>query len=75
LPTTKPERLLTQREVLARFQVSLPTYLKYERLSLVPRGRVICGRTMYLESEVEECMLNAPFRKLRGGVNRAGDRW
>ena len=65
-PLRKPIRVLTQEQVLDRFQVSRPCYLEYERRREVPRARTICGKTVYIEHEVEECILTSPFRKLKG---------
>jgi hypothetical protein len=69
----KPIRVITQRQLLERFQISLPTALKYERLGLLPRARTVAGRTVYLEHEVDECLLNAPVRRLRGDGDNDDD--
>jgi hypothetical protein len=57
--------LITQAEWLERLRVSLPCMLKYERMGLLPRARLVCGKTVYIEAECDEAILTAPFRKLR----------
>jgi hypothetical protein len=66
LPAPKPLRFITQKQWLERLQCSLPCLLKYERCDpRMPKGRDVCGRTMYVEQECDEYILNAPIRPLR----------
>ena len=66
-PPRKPIRALTQKQVLDRFGgISRPCLLAYEKQGKAPRARTLCGRTIYIEHEIEECILTAPIRKLRG---------
>ena len=65
-PPRKPVRVLTQKQVLDRFNITVPTLNKYERKGLVPRARKFCGKTVYLEHEIDNCAVSAPIRKLKG---------
>ena len=65
-PPRKPIRVLTQKQVLDRLQVSRPCYLKYEERGEVPRAHTICGKTVYIEHEIDKCILTSPIRKLKG---------
>jgi len=63
----KPVRVITQEQACDRLKITVPTLLKYEgKEGGIPRARTICGKTVYIEHEFEECIKNAPFRKLKG---------
>ena len=65
-PPRKPVRVLTQKQVLKRLKTTVPTLNKYERLGLIPRARDVCGKTVYIEHEIDQAITSAPFRKLKG---------
>lgn len=65
-PPRKPVQVLTQKQVLDRLKITVPTLNKYERLGLIPPARKFCGKTVYVEHEIDECVKNSPIRKLKG---------
>jgi predicted DNA-binding transcriptional regulator AlpA len=61
----KPARLISQMEVCDRAGKTYPTIWQWIRDGRFPAGREVGGRTMWLESEVDDWMNGLPVRKLK----------
>jgi predicted DNA-binding transcriptional regulator AlpA len=59
-------RGIEKRELLAKIPLSYPTIWKRMREGLFPRSRVIGGRTIWLESEIDAWLAALPNRPLKG---------
>jgi predicted DNA-binding transcriptional regulator AlpA len=59
-------RLLKRKEVLRIFGVSNSTLWEWMRAGLVPKSRVINGRTYWFSDEIDACLDNLPTSKLKG---------
>src|SRR4051812_2134675 len=64
--TADPARLIGKPEVLDRVGVSFVTIWTWMRQDAFPRGRVVGGKTYWLESEINEWILSRPVRRLKG---------
>jgi predicted DNA-binding transcriptional regulator AlpA len=59
-------RLLSKRQVLARVCVTYPSIWKWMREGKFPRSRVIGGKIVWLESEINDFINGLPIRRLKG---------
>jgi predicted DNA-binding transcriptional regulator AlpA len=73
MPTTtkvrggKPgARFISKGEVLDRTAISFPTIWQWMRDGTFPRARSVGGKSMWIESEIDNWILNRPLRKLKG---------
>ena len=57
-----PARLLSKPEVLDRVALTFPTVWKFMREGKFPRSRVLGGKTVWLESEIEAWINALPER-------------
>lgn len=62
----KPERLISKSEVLARVGASYPSIWEWMRQGRFPRSRELGGRVAWLESEINDWIVNRPIRRLKG---------
>jgi predicted DNA-binding transcriptional regulator AlpA len=60
-----PTRLLSKPEVLDRVALTFPTNWKLMREEKFPHGRVLGGKTVWLESEIEAWIAALPERKYK----------
>jgi predicted DNA-binding transcriptional regulator AlpA len=65
-------RLMPKREVLAITGCSYPTLWEWMRAGKFPRSRVVCGKSMWISTEVEAWMQNLPVRRLKGDAPGVG---
>ncbi len=64
--STRPERLIYKQELTKRVGLSFPTIWKQMRDGKFPRGRVVGGKTAWLESEIDQWIATLPERRLKG---------
>jgi predicted DNA-binding transcriptional regulator AlpA len=62
-------RLLSKRQVLDRVCVTFPTLWKWMRAGTFPRARVIGGKSVWLEHEVNAWIAGLPVRRLKGDAS------
>ena len=62
----RPDRLIYKRELTRRVGLSYPTIWKQMRDGKFPRGRVVGGKTAWLESEIDNWIAGLPVRRLKG---------
>jgi predicted DNA-binding transcriptional regulator AlpA len=58
-------RLVGKSEVLARVSLSFPTVWDMIRKGIFPAGRIVGGKTMWLESDVDQWIATRPERKYK----------
>jgi predicted DNA-binding transcriptional regulator AlpA len=58
-------RLLSKPEVLGRVALTFPTIWKLMREGKFPRGRVLGGKTVWLESEIGAWIAALPERRYK----------
>jgi predicted DNA-binding transcriptional regulator AlpA len=61
-----PPRLIDKNELLRRVPFTFPTIWTWMRAGTFPRSRHTGGKTTWVESEVNEWILNRPIQKLKG---------
>ena len=59
-------RLISKHEVLDRVGVTYPTLWSWMRRGAFPRSRELGGKVCWLESEIEDWIVNRPVRRLKG---------
>ncbi len=72
-PSPARDRLLSKREIREIVGASFPTIWKWMQRGLFPRGRVVAGKTKWLESEVATWLNALPVRPLKGDPAKAAD--
>jgi predicted DNA-binding transcriptional regulator AlpA len=60
-----PARLLSKPEVLDRVALTFPTIWKLMRENKFPRGRIVGGKTCWIEAEVEAWIAALPEREYK----------
>jgi prophage regulatory protein len=60
-----PARLLSKPEVLDRVALTFPTVWKLMREGKFPRSRVLGGKSVWLESDIEAWIAGLPERKYK----------
>ena len=70
LANTQP-RLISKSEVLDRVGVTYPTLWVWMRSGAFPRSRELGGKVCWLESEIENWIVNRPIRRLKGDADAA----
>jgi predicted DNA-binding transcriptional regulator AlpA len=69
-PSNKsPPRLIDKNELLRRVPFTFPTIWKWMREGTFPRSRNT-GKTTWVESEVNEWILNRPIQVLKGDAEK-----
>ncbi len=63
---TRPDRLIYRPYLLRRIGLSYPTVWRMMREGKFPRGRVVGGKTAWLESEIDNWIAGLPVRRLKG---------
>ncbi len=63
---TRPDRLIYRPYLLRRIGLSYPTVWRMMREGKFPRGRVVGGKTAWLESEIDNWIASLPVRTLKG---------
>jgi prophage regulatory protein len=72
LPKPSDLRLLSKPEVLYRVGVTFPTIWKWMRAGNFPRARELGpGKSCWVESEINQWILNRPIRRLKGDAGAA----
>jgi predicted DNA-binding transcriptional regulator AlpA len=66
-----PIRLISKSELLKRVPLSFPTIWKMMQQGGFPRARVIGGKSVWIESEVDDFLAALPLRQYKGDVPRA----
>jgi predicted DNA-binding transcriptional regulator AlpA len=67
MPIIQPgAQLLNRKELTAKVNLTYPTIWKLMREGAFPHSRVIGGKTLWLEHEVDEWIANLPQRRLKG---------
>jgi predicted DNA-binding transcriptional regulator AlpA len=61
-----PVRLIFKRELLERVGLSFPTIWKMMQQGRFPRARVIGGKSVWIESEVDDFLAALPLRQYKG---------
>ncbi len=64
--STRPNRLIYRPELTKRVGLSYPTIWKQMRNGTFPRGRVVGGKTAWLETEIDDWIAGLPVRTLKG---------
>ena len=64
--STRSDRLIYRPELTKRVGLSYPTIWKQMRNGTFPRGRVVGGKTAWLESEIDNWIAALPERRLKG---------
>ena len=62
----KPFRFIFRSEVCARIGVTFPTIWDWMQRGQFPRARDVGGRPGWIESEINEWILNRPLRRYKG---------
>jgi predicted DNA-binding transcriptional regulator AlpA len=63
------QRLLSKPEVMAITGVSFPSLWAWMRKGAFPRSRVMQGKSMWLQSEIESWIASLPVRPLKGDAS------
>jgi prophage regulatory protein len=66
MTAAKPARFIGKPEVLDRVYLSYTTVWELMRVGKFPRSRAVGGRSVWVESEIEEWIANRPVRRLKG---------
>lgn len=64
--SAKPACFIKKAEVIRRVGLSYPTIWQWMIEGKFPRSRELGGRTVWLESEIDDFILNRPVRRLKG---------
>lgn len=78
-PTREPEvgpppiRLISKSELLKRVPLSFPTIWKLMRQNRFPCARVIGGKSVWLETEVNDFLAGLPLRRYKDAVPARAD--
>ena len=59
-------RLLDRKELLAKCNLSYPTIWALMREGTFPHSRAVGGKTVWIESEVDDWIARLPRRRLKG---------
>jgi predicted DNA-binding transcriptional regulator AlpA len=59
-------RLLNRKELLAKVNLSYPTIWALMRDGTFPHSRAVDGKTVWVESEVDDWIARLPRRRLKG---------
>jgi predicted DNA-binding transcriptional regulator AlpA len=62
----KPARFISKREMLDRVGASYSSVWLWMRRGTFPRSRELGGKAVFIESEIEEFILNSKVRRLKG---------
>ena len=62
--TTNPARF-NKKQMLARVGASYPSIWQWMREGKFPRSRELGGKAAWLESEIEQWIVNRPIRRLK----------
>jgi predicted DNA-binding transcriptional regulator AlpA len=62
---TQSVQLLTKREVCAKVRRSFPTLWAWMRRGAFPPARDVCGRPMWVASEIDSWIAALPTRKYK----------
>ncbi len=68
----QPNRLVYRPDLLRRIGLSYPTVWRMMREGKFPRGRVVGGKTAWLESEIDHWIAGLPERRLKGDPPERG---
>jgi predicted DNA-binding transcriptional regulator AlpA len=72
-PAPKPPRLVSKKQVLERVPLSFVTIWKMMNAGTFPKSRSIGeNRTVWLESEIDQWILETPTRRLKSASKREG---
>jgi prophage regulatory protein len=59
-------RLLDRKQLMAKTGLSYPTIWKLMREDTFPHSRAVGGKTVWIESEVDDWISRLPLRQLKG---------
>ena len=66
MTAAKPARFIGKPEVLDRVCLSYTTVWEMMRVGKFPRSRAVGDRSVWVEAEIEEWIVNRPVRHLKG---------
>ena len=70
-PARLGDYLVSKRDVLAITNVTFPTIWAWMRAGKFPRARVVGGKSMWLNTDIEAWLATLPVRKLKGDTPEA----
>jgi predicted DNA-binding transcriptional regulator AlpA len=68
----RPRRLITKRELRRRVPLSFPTIWKMMRQNRFPPARIIGGKTVWLEDEIDALFDTLPLRRYKSDTQPDG---
>jgi predicted DNA-binding transcriptional regulator AlpA len=61
-----PVRVISKNALLKRVPLSFPTIWKMMQQNRFPRARVIAGKSVWIESEINDFLATLPLRRYKG---------
>jgi predicted DNA-binding transcriptional regulator AlpA len=76
--SARPRRLISKRQLLERFPLSFPTIWKMMCQGRFPRARIIGGKSVWFEEEIDAFLDTLPPRRYKNAASpdvKIGKNW
>ena len=76
--SARPRRLISKRQLLERFPLSFPTIWKMMCQGRFPRARIIGGKSVWFEDEIDAFLDTLPPRRYKNAASpdeKSGKNW